>query len=122
VSVKWKPLLWFVNGKKADSLDYISDFIESKSAEKATSKWEQSPIDAEHVISRLTVEGQVVCDPMKGEGISGVSAVSLGRKFIGIEIDSNKFEVAKAKVTNAVRANRNNTSDRDIVKRGGRYL
>jgi hypothetical protein len=61
VSVKWKPLLWFVKGNNTNSFDYISDFIESKSAEKASFDWEQSTIEAEHVISRLTVEGQTVC-------------------------------------------------------------
>ena len=57
-----------------DLLDYMSDFIESKSAEKTTFEWEQSPIEAEHVISRLTVEGQLVCDPMMGEGTSSIAA------------------------------------------------
>ena len=66
MSVKWKPLLWFDKGDNANSLNYISDFVESKSAEKATFEWEQSPIEAEHAISRLTVEGQTVFDPMMG--------------------------------------------------------
>jgi hypothetical protein len=30
-----------------------------------------------------------------GEGTSGVAATKLGRKFIGIEIDSDRFDVAK---------------------------
>ena len=99
VSVKWKPLLWFVKGDNTNSLDYISDFIESKSAEKATFEWEQSSIEAEHVISRLTVVGQTVCDLMMGEGTSGVAATKLGRRFIGIEIDSERFNVAKARIS-----------------------
>ena len=111
VSVKWKPLLWFVKGDNPNSLDYMSDFIESKSAEKTTFEWEQSPIEAEHVISRLTVEGQMVIDPMMGEGTLGVAAARLGRRFIGIEIDSDKFDVAKAKVANAVLVNGNNATN-----------
>ena len=102
VSIKWKPLLWFVKCKNTNSLDYMSDFIESKSAEKTTFDWEQSPIEAEHVISRLTVEGQVVCDPMMGEGTTGVAAVRLGRRFIGIEIDSDKFKIAKTRIGNTI--------------------
>ena len=82
VSIKWKPLLWFVKGDNPNSIDYMSDFIESKSAEKTTFEWEQSPIEAEHVISRLTVEGQVVCDPLMGEGTSGVATTRLGRRFV----------------------------------------
>jgi DNA modification methylase len=116
VSIKWKPLLWFVKGDNTNSLDYVSDFIESKTAEKITFEWEQSPIEAEHVISRLTFEGQVVCDPMMGEGTSGVAAIRLGRKFIGIEIDSDKFEVAKVKVTNAVQDNGSKASGHDLTR------
>jgi 16S rRNA G966 N2-methylase RsmD len=101
VSVKWKPLLWFVKGNRTNSLDYISDFIESRSAEKASFEWEQNTIEAEHVISRLTVEGQTVCDPMMGEGTSGIAATKLGRRFIGIEIDSERFDVAKARISKA---------------------
>jgi ParB/RepB/Spo0J family partition protein len=99
VSIKWKPLLWFVKGDKTNSLDYISDFIESKSAEKATFEWEQNTIEVEHVISRLTVEGQTVCDPMMGEGTSGVAATKLGRRFIGIENNSERFDVARARIS-----------------------
>lgn len=99
VSIKWKPLLWFVKGEKTNSLDYISDLIESKTAEKLTFEWEQNIIEAEHVISRLTVETQTVCDPMMGEGTSGVAATKLGRRFIGIEINSERFDVAKARIS-----------------------
>jgi 16S rRNA G966 N2-methylase RsmD len=99
VSIKWKPLLWFVKGDKTNSLDYISDLVESRSAEKATFEWEQNTIEAEHVISRLTVEGQTVCDPMMGEGTAGVAATKLGRRFIGIEINSERFDVAKARIS-----------------------
>ena len=61
-------------------------------------EWEQSPIEAEHVLSRLTVEGQTVFDPMMGSGTTGAAAIQLGRRFIGIEIDADKFEIAKGKI------------------------
>ena len=100
VSIKWKPLLWFVKGDNTNSLDYMADFVESKSAEKTSFEWEQSPIEAEHVISRLTVEDQTVCDPMMGEGTTGIAAVRLGRKFVGIEINSDRFKIAKTRIGN----------------------
>jgi DNA modification methylase len=34
-----------------------------------------------------------------GEGTSGVAATRLVRKFIGIEIDSERFDVAKARIS-----------------------
>ena len=61
---------------------------------------EQSPIEAEHVISRLTFEGpnEIVLDPFMGSGTTGIACINLNRKFIGIEIDPEKFEVAKSKL------------------------
>lgn len=110
VSIKWKPLLWFVKSDRTNSLDYISDFIESKSAEKTSFEWEQNTVEAEHVISRLTVKGQTVCDPMMGEGTSGVAATKLGRRFIGIEIKLDRFDVAKARISkmSLIEVNRDN--------------
>ena len=98
VSIKWKPLLWFIKGNRVNSVDYISDLIESKSAEKISNEYEQSPIEAEHVISRLTVEGQKVFDPMMGSGTTGVAAIKLDRKFIGVEIDSVEYEKARVRI------------------------
>jgi ParB family chromosome partitioning protein len=115
VSVKWKPLLWFVKGNKTNSLDYISDFIESMAAEKASFEWEQNTIEAEHVISRLTVEDQTVCDPMMGEGTSGVAATKLGRRFVGIEINSERFDVAKARISKASVSEGNLGTDDDVM-------
>jgi DNA modification methylase len=62
-------------------------------------EWEQSTIDAEHVISRLTVENQTVLDPMMGSGTTGAAALKLKRKFIGTEIDADKFEIAEARLS-----------------------
>jgi len=99
VSIKWKPLLWFVKGDSTNTLDYMSDAINSNRPEKIMHEWEQPTMDAEHVISRLTVENQTVLDPMMGSGTTGAAALKLERKFIGIEIDADKFEIAKARLS-----------------------
>lgn len=98
ISIKWKPLLWFVKGEKNNAIDYISDYVESEAPKKALHEWEQSPIEAEHIISRLTVENQVVFDPMMGAGTTGVAALRLKRHFIGIEIDKQMFEIAGKRI------------------------
>lgn len=100
VSIKWKPLLWFVKGDKLSTTDFLSDVIISDTPSKALHEWEQSPIEAEHVISRLTVEGQTVFDPMMGSNTTGLAAIKLNRKFIGIELDEEKFQIAEARLTN----------------------
>jgi DNA modification methylase len=94
VTIKWKPLLWFVKGNKLSTTDFLSDVVKSDAPSKGLHEWEQSLVEAEHVISRLTIESQTVYDPMMGSGTTGAAAVKLGRRFIGIEIDSDKFEIA----------------------------
>jgi 16S rRNA G966 N2-methylase RsmD len=117
VSIKWKPLLWFVKGDKLCTTDFLSDVIKSDTPSKELHEWEQSTIEAEHVISRLSVEGQTVFDPMMGSGTSVVAAIKLGRRFIGIEIDSDKFEVAKARIGNVSRINRNEGKCQEAMAR-----
>jgi 16S rRNA G966 N2-methylase RsmD len=89
VVVTWKPLLWFVKGKKLRSQDFIRDTIISNEPDKILHKWQQSVIEAEHVISRLTYEGtnQIVLDPFMGSGTTGIAARKLNRSFVGIDKD-----------------------------------
>jgi site-specific DNA-methyltransferase (adenine-specific) len=84
VTIKWKPLLWFVKGDKLPTTDFLSDLIKSDAPSKVLHKWEQSTQEAEHVISRLTVEGQTVFDPMMGSGTTGIAAVQNNRKLKSI--------------------------------------
>jgi site-specific DNA-methyltransferase (adenine-specific) len=111
VTIKWKPLLWLVKGSKLSTTDFLSDVVKSDSPSKDLHKWEQSTIEAEHVISRLTLEGQTVFDPMMGSGTTGAAAVKLGRRFMGIEIDSDKFEIAKTRIGDVNHTNRTEFKD-----------
>lgn len=101
ISIKYKPLLWFRKGPKINTVDYISDLVDSDKPEKVRHDWEQSVIEAEHVISRLTVENQIVLDPMMGSGTTGLVSKKLKREFIGIEINTDTFEVARAKLSSS---------------------
>lgn len=101
VTIKWKPLLWFVKGDKLSTTDFLSDVIKSDTPSKILHEWEQSTVEAEHIISRLTMEGQTVFDPMMGSGTTGIAAIQNNRKFVGIEIDSEKFEIANARIGEA---------------------
>ena len=104
VVVGWKPLLWYVKGQKLRTRDFIRDTIISAQPDKILHEMEQSPIEAEHVISRLTFEGpnEIVLDPFMGSGTTEKACIKLNRKFIGIEIDPKTFEVAKARLNLAL--------------------
>jgi DNA modification methylase/ParB-like chromosome segregation protein Spo0J len=109
VFVTWKPVLWYFKGDKLDnSVDYIADSVKSSPPDKALHEWAQSPVEAEHVIRRLTVENQIVLDPFMGSGTTGIAALNLGRKFIGIEKDPEAFEIAKARINQLLLSLQNN--------------
>lgn len=46
---------------------------------------------------------EMVLDPFMGSGTTGVAAVKLGRKFIGIEIDQGYFDIACRRISDALR-------------------
>ena len=116
VFVMWKPLLWFVKGEKISTSYPIAslncslyDYIESKPPDKILHQWEQSTVEAEHVIKKLSLENQTILDPLMDSGTTGLAAINLGRKFIGIEKDQEKFAIAKKRLENNI--NKQNVSN-----------
>ena len=50
--------------------------------------------------------GKTVLDPYMGSGSTGVACMTTGRKFIGIEIDPDYFEIACRRIEAAQRQTR----------------
>lgn len=48
------------------------------------------------------VEARTILDPFMGSGTTGVAAVRLGRKFIGIEIEPKYFDIACRRIDDAL--------------------
>ncbi len=48
-----------------------------------------------------TLPGELVLDPFMGAGTTGVAAIRLGRRFIGMELDGHWFKVAKKRIEEA---------------------
>ena len=65
----YKPLLWYfkpnIDGNLTIYQD-VADLIESKAVSKDSHKWEQSTIEAEHMIKPLTVEGNLMLRSVYG--------------------------------------------------------
>jgi DNA modification methylase len=45
----------------------------------------------------------IILDPFMGSGTTGVAAVKLGRKFIGIEIEPKYFDIACRRISEALK-------------------
>jgi site-specific DNA-methyltransferase (adenine-specific) len=67
----------------------------------------QKPIKVmEWSINQLKTGPKTILDPFMGSGTTGVAAMNLGRKFIGIEIEPKYFEIACERIENAQRQQR----------------
>jgi len=58
---------------------------------------------AREILHRLTRGADIVLDPFMGSGTTGVAAVQMGRKFIGIERDEGYFDIACRRIEQAQR-------------------
>lgn len=69
----------------------------------------QKPVKLmEELILRHSNENDLVLDPFMGSGSTGVAALNLNRRFVGIELDKKYFNIAKERI---------NSSNIDIYKK-----
>lgn len=62
----------------------------------------QKPVKLlEYLIKTYTNEDETILDNCMGSGSTGVACVNTGRKFIGIELDEEYFNVAKNRIADA---------------------
>ena len=104
-----KHLLWYIKGDKSKIPGVImSNLIKSQPSEKQFHPWEQSLVEAEYCISKLTVENDIILDPMGGSGTTLLAALNLKRQAIGIDIDPQAIEISEARITGAFSSDYNN--------------
>ncbi len=82
VNTFWKPVLLF-----GDAIEWIGDVTKSNSNDKDFHDWGQSESGMIDLVNRLTSPNDLICDPFVGAGTTGVAALSLGRRFVGCDID-----------------------------------
>lgn len=52
----------------------------------------------EILIDNSTKDNETVLDPFMGSGSTGIACINTKRKFIGIELDQNYFNIAKKRI------------------------
>jgi len=67
----------------------------------------QKPVPLlEYLVKTYTNEGETVLDNTMGSGTTGVACVNTNRNFIGMELDDKYFEIAKARISEALEEKR----------------
>ena len=86
-----------------DGFRYPKQVISFGVVERGTLHPTQKPVDLlEYLIKTYTNEGEVILDNCMGSGSTGVAALNLHRKFIGMELDEKYFEIAKNRIQDIV--------------------
>ena len=63
----------------------------------------QKPVELlEWLIKTYTQEGEIVLDNCMGSGSTGVAALNINRKFIGMELDEKYFQIAEKRIQDIV--------------------
>jgi site-specific DNA-methyltransferase (adenine-specific) len=92
----------------ADEAGRVWSMIAPRREEKAHgSHPTQKPVSLlERVIEASTPEDALVLDPFNGSGTTGVAALKLGRRYVGIDLDEKYLALSKKRLDDAARAAR----------------
>jgi len=63
----------------------------------------QKPLGVMKWVIDLCPKAETIFDPFMGSGTTGVAAIQMGRKFIGIELDPTYFDIACERIERATR-------------------
>jgi DNA modification methylase len=87
--------------KKDNGLRYPKSVINFKSCANQVHPTQKPVLLMEYLIKTYTNENETVLDFTMGSGSTGVACVNTNRKFVGIEMDSNYFEIAEQRIKEA---------------------
>lgn len=100
VTGKYKNGAEYRNG--SDGRRYPKQVLEFGVVERGTVHPTQKPVDLmEYLIKTYTNDGDVVMDNCMGSGTTGVACMATNRVFLGIEKDTNYFNVAHERIQKA---------------------
>lgn len=95
-----KKSKWIFN--KPENIPYLRSRFESSTVsgkERLGHPTQKSLALMKNIIKIHTNESQVILDPFMGSGTTGYASLDLQRKFIGIEKDSNYFNIAQNRLS-----------------------
>lgn len=110
---QWQPILYYgedvsgfgsVNGILKSDRIQVGGFASKDNSARGEGHCCPKPLAfMERLLSRFTFEGETVLDPFMGSGTTGVAAVQMGRRFVGIEREPKYFDIAAKRIEDAQR-------------------
>lgn len=103
--------IYFINNGKTGTFNnkgkIIHDFYESSNISVREKKHGKHPTQKpialmEHFIELLSNKDDVVLDPFMGSGSAGIASLNKNRKFYGIEIDKNYYNLSKKRILDII--------------------
>lgn len=87
-----------INGKRLTDVWYFDRVVGDNQVHQ-----NQKPVDLlEQCILKSSNEGDFIFDGFMGSGSTGVACINTNRKFIGIELEENYFNIAKERINKAI--------------------
>ena len=78
-------------------------YLQNNSKEKTKHPTQKPVALLEYLIKTYTNEGDLVLDFTMGSGSTGVACLNTNRRFVGIELDENYFNIAKERIENNIK-------------------
>jgi 16S rRNA G966 N2-methylase RsmD len=103
VTPMWKPVLLYQKSGKRQ-LEWFLDVIDGGGRDKRFHEWGQSESGTAQLIERFSLPDDLILDPFVGGGTTGVVALRLGRRFIGIDRDSDSIAITRARLAELARS------------------
>ena len=104
VNTFWKPLFWFTNGDPGEER-WIGDVCRSavNDNDKRFHGWGQSESGMGDVVERFTKPEELILDPFLGGGTTAITALRMGRRFIGIDVDGSHVKTSQERIEHECR-------------------
>ena len=97
-------ILYYGPSPRAGIGDFANSFSMQAASEKNGHPCPKPIAVMKWLVNKTTIAADsTILDPFMGSGTTGVAAMQLGRKFIGIEIEPKYFDIACERVENAQR-------------------
>ncbi len=84
---EYRPVLVYSKGRYKPNSWMHDAIISTSKPEKELHHWQQALDPMQQIIAMASKPKDLVCDPFSGSATTGIAAISLGRSFVGFEIN-----------------------------------